>query len=110
MDVNTASASASCGTAPGWTNEVTSIQPAPAAVSRSTKWILSAVEMRAGSFCNPSRGPTSTTRTSILRMLRGLEHEQAVARGDLLVHLHADRADSPRVRRLDDVLHLHRLQ
>src|SRR5437660_4580495 len=124
MRRSTSSASAICGTALGWTNEVTSIQPNPAAESRSTKWTLSSVEMRAFSFCSPSRGPTSTTRTSAVmtstvlsvppsrcgRLSRGPEREQLRAARDLLADLDMDVGNDARVRRFDDMLHLHRLE
>ena len=60
---NTSRASASCGTRSGRTNDVTSTTGRPAAASRSTKATLSAVAIRAASFCRPSRGPTSTIVT-----------------------------------------------
>ena len=59
----TSRASASCGTRSGRTNDVTSTTGRPAAASRSTKATLSAVAIRAASFCRPSRGPTSTIVT-----------------------------------------------
>jgi len=55
----TSSASASCGTAVGLTNEVASIQRSPAAANDSMNAILAAVGIGVASFCRPSRGPTS---------------------------------------------------
>ena len=63
MALKTSAASASCGTARGLTNEVTSITGRPAADSRSTKRTFTVVGTVAEMFCKPSRGPTSTTRT-----------------------------------------------
>ena len=63
MPANTSAASAICGTHFGLTNADTSITACPAALNRLTNSILSAVETLARSFCNPSRGPTSTTVT-----------------------------------------------
>ena len=60
----TSTPSAICGTRFGSTNAATSIAGSPAADSRSMNATLSAVAIGACSFCRPSRGPTSTTRTS----------------------------------------------
>ena len=58
-----ASASASCGTALGETNDVTSTTGRPASARSSTKRTFSAAGTVAASFWRPSRGPTSTTVT-----------------------------------------------
>src|SRR5919202_6744013 len=110
MARKTSSASANWGTSRGCTNEVTSIHPKPAAVSMSTKRIFASVGMRAGSFCKPSRGPTSTTRTSMLNILRRVQHQQACSSHDLLADLDAHCPDAASMRRLNHVLHLHRLE
>src|SRR5918911_1728099 len=129
MARKTSSASAMRGTAFGCTNELTSIHPKPASESRSTKRTLTSVGMGAGSFCSPSRGPTSTMRTRrgrtsaipllyvldlvlnrFLDLILGAEGEQARAAGDLLAHLDAHLRHDARVRRLDHVLHLHRFE
>src|SRR2546423_15479014 len=82
---------------------------------------LVSVPIGAASFCRPSRGPTSTTLTLTLSFEDEgegttvmqptlVEHDQLGARLHLLANAHADRLDNARVRRLDDMLHLHRLQ
>src|SRR5579884_553533 len=63
MRVITSLASLNCGMARGLTNEVASTTGKPASASNSIKRIFCSVGMRAFSFCSPSRGPTSTTRT-----------------------------------------------
>ena len=55
----TRSASRSCGTAFGWTNEVTSMRGRPASERRFTTSTFSSVGMKSGSIWNPSRVPTS---------------------------------------------------
>src|SRR5579864_8772102 len=64
MRVNTSEASANCGMAFGLTNEVASISVRPVSLSRSIYRTLSSVEMISSSFCRPSRGPISQTRTN----------------------------------------------
>src|SRR2546426_4263166 len=59
MRAMTSSASRSCGTAFGWTNEVTSIRGRPAADSKFTTSTFCSVGMKSGSIWNPSRVPTS---------------------------------------------------
>src|SRR5919202_287715 len=121
MARKTSSASAMRGTAFGCTNELTSIHPKPASESRSTKRTLTSVGMGAGSFCSPSRGPTSTMRTRrgrtsviallyVLGLLVRADGEQARAAADLVAHLDAHLGNDARVRRLDHVLHLHRFE
>src|SRR5437867_6461327 len=74
----TCSASRSCGTAFGWTNDVTSMRGTPASLSRSTTSIFCSVGMKSGSIWKPSRVPTS----------------QIVTRsGNLIVILRLDLAD-----------------
>src|SRR5215510_13570228 len=63
MRAMTSSASRSCGTALGCTNEVTSMRGRPAADSRFTTSIFCSVGMKSGSIWNPSRVPTSHTVT-----------------------------------------------
>jgi hypothetical protein len=62
MRANTCSASASCGTHFGETNDDTSISSYPAADSASTNATFTSVGTCAFSFWSPSRGPTSTMR------------------------------------------------
>src|SRR5437764_9716675 len=121
MARKTSSASATRGPALGCTNAVTSIHANPASESRSTKRTLASVGMAAGSFCSPSRGPTSTIRTRrgrppvirllyVLRLVRRADREQARTTGDLFANLNAHVGDHASMRRLDDVLHLHRFE
>src|SRR5579884_1626064 len=63
----TAAASLNCGIARGLTNEVASTTGKPASASIWIKRIFCSVVIRAFSFCKPSRGPTSTTRTDFGR-------------------------------------------
>ena len=60
MAAITSAASAICGTHFGDTKLVASIAGRPASVNRSMSPTLTAVGTSPGSFCNPSRGPTST--------------------------------------------------
>src|SRR5207253_7158446 len=78
-----------------------------AALSLSTNAILSAVDTVADSFCSPSRGPTSTTRTFI----RGLSFqlEERAIRLDELALAAVDRLDRGVARCANRQLHLHRL-
>src|SRR6266850_3518226 len=59
MAAITASASRSCGTTLGCTNEVTSMRGTPASDSRFTTSTFCSVGMKSGSIWNPSRVPTS---------------------------------------------------
>src|SRR5213596_2904084 len=59
MRAMTSSASRSCGTALGWTNDVTSMRGRPAADRRFTTSTFCSVGMKSGSIWNPSRVPTS---------------------------------------------------
>src|SRR5690625_3323666 len=59
----TSSASASCGMAGAATKLVASITPRPVSASLSISPIFIFVGMVYGSFCSPSRGPTSTMVT-----------------------------------------------
>ncbi len=63
MPCITAVLSPICGTHFGETNEVASMTRSPASASRSISSILVAVGTTCFSFCNPSRGPTSTILT-----------------------------------------------
>src|SRR5439155_141350 len=107
MPANTCSASAICGTHFGLTKAETSMTGRFAALSLSTNAILSTVETVADSFCNPSRGPTSTTRTFI----RGLSFQldEGAIRLDELALAAIDRLDRRVARRANGQLHLHRL-
>src|SRR5204862_7158117 len=93
MAAMTASASRSCGTAFGWTNEVTSMRGTPASLRRSTTSTVCSVGMNSGSIWNPSRVPTSQIVTclgSLIVILRGGSSEP--------------RARSVRARHAEDVL------
>src|SRR6185295_1135719 len=96
--------SAICGIHLGETNAVASIAQRPALPSRSISSSLTAVGTSPGSFCRPSRGPTSTRRTDLFKgdQLRALEHLLAGGVVDFLHHAGG--------RRGDRVLHLHRLE
>src|SRR5262247_2147237 len=96
--------SAICGTHFGDTNAVASTAGSPASARRSISSSLTAVGTSPGSFCSPSRGPTSTMRTRLAKgdQLRALRHLLAGAVVDFLHHAV--------LRRGDRVLHLHRLQ
>src|SRR5688572_29800615 len=95
--------SAICGTHLGETNAVASTAGKPASARRSISSSLTAVGTSPGSFCSPSRGPTSTMRTLLkCHQLRALGHLLAGAIVDLLHHAV--------LRRGDRVLHLHRFQ
>src|SRR5438105_12469735 len=84
MAAMTASASRSCGTAFGWTNEVTSMRGTPASLSRSVTSTFASVGMNSGSIWNPSRVPTSQrvsragrfTRRSVAAAVHVEEHTQ----------------------------------
>src|SRR2546425_12866817 len=65
MRAMTSSASRSCGTALGWTNDVTSMRGRPAADRRFTTSTFCSVGMKSGSIWNPSRVPTSHTVTRL---------------------------------------------
>src|SRR5438034_10754955 len=68
--------SAICGTHFGDTNAVASTARSPASASRSMSSSLTAVGTSPGSFCSPSRGPTSTSFTKLLKRdeLRAFRH------------------------------------
>src|SRR5690606_12976309 len=76
MPASTSAASASCGTHLGLTKLVASMVRRPVADSLSTNATLSAVLIIAFSFCNPSRGPTSTIRTWDAMATSGLQCHQ----------------------------------
>ena len=63
MRAMTSAASAICGTHFRETKAVASIAGNPAAVSASISATLASVGTSVFSFCSPSRGPTSTSRT-----------------------------------------------
>src|SRR5438552_3726273 len=64
MRVKTSAASANCGMAFGLTNDVASMSVNPVSLSTLIYRTLSSVEMISSSFCRPSRGPISQTRTN----------------------------------------------
>src|SRR5690606_25713817 len=72
----TSAASASCGTHLGLTKLVASMQRRPVADRRSISSTLAAVGMMDFSFCNPSRGPTSTMRTLAGMAMSTLQRHQ----------------------------------
>src|SRR4051812_15180104 len=96
--------SAICGTHLGDTKAVASTAGRPASARRSISSSFTAVGTSPGSFCRPSRGPTSTMRTRLFKrhQLRALEHLLTRAVVDLLHYAVG--------RRGDGVLHLHRFQ
>src|SRR5215213_2325950 len=96
--------SAICGTHFGDTNAVASTAGRPASARRSMSSSLTAVGTWFGSFCRPSRGPTSTMRTRLFKrhQLRAFEHLLAGVVVNLLHHAVG--------RRRDGVLHFHGLE
>src|SRR5687767_15416906 len=96
--------SAICGIHFGDTNAVASTAGNPASARRSISSTFTAVGSSPGSFCNPSRGPTSTIFTKLFKSdeFRTLEHLLAGGVVDVLHHAVG--------RRGDGVLHLHRLE
>src|SRR5687767_12442691 len=101
--------SAICGTHFGETKAVASTAGSPASARRSMSSSFTAVGTSAFSFCRPSRGPTSTSRT-VSGILISLQRNQLRAFQNLLAcvvkHLlhHAVRG------RGNGVLHLHGFQ
>src|SRR5258708_5375358 len=85
----------------GETTAVASPAGSPASASRSISSTFTVVGTSRGSFCRPSRGPTSTilTRSFKADELRALEHLVARRVMDFLHHAVC--------RRRDGVLHLH---
>src|SRR5262247_290669 len=96
--------SAICGTHFGDTNAVASTAGSPASARRSISSSFTRVGTSRGSFCSPSRGPTSTIRTGLSKGNQLDSFEHLVSRGvmDLLHHAVGGCGDG--------VLHLHRLQ
>src|SRR5687767_1563072 len=96
--------SAICGTHFGDTNAVASTAGSPASASRSISSSFTAVGTSPGSFCRPSRGPTSTMRTFLFKgdQLGAFQHLFSGGIVHLLHHAVG--------RRGDGVLHLHRFQ
>src|SRR3954471_9961366 len=96
--------SAICGTHLGDTKAVASTAGRPASARRSISSSFTAVGTSPGSFCRPSRGPTSTMRTRLFKrhQLRALQHLLARAVVDLLHDTVG--------RRGNRVLHLHCFQ
>ena len=111
----TCALSAICGTHLGDTKLRASITGSPASDSRSISSTLTAVGTASGSFCRPSRGPTSTSlhplrAGSSQSLLFGLERDELIAFLHLLAVPRSARcATRPAMRRNDGVLHLHRL-
>src|SRR5215470_4589328 len=115
MSASTSALSAICGIHFGDTNAPASITLKPVSLSRSMSAILTAAGNALASFCRPSRGPTSTIRTSAGRRIGGL-----LALGGKrdkrrpLVHEIARRevhaVDDPVRGRHDRMLHLHCLE
>ena len=95
--------SAICGTHLGETNAPASTAGRPASASRSISADLGRERHRRGSFCRPSRGPTSTMVTragrceqlALMPRLRRLEVEQLDALRDLVAPRAAHRLDLP---------------
>src|SRR6266542_4410405 len=114
MPAITASASLSCGTALGDTNEVTSIRGMPVAASLFTTSISSPRRTRSGSIWNPSRVPTSQIVTrlgSFMEISSGTEGERAPDRAyhqlRRQVHAHLDDGLEPGAVLRDQVVHAH---
>src|SRR5687768_4872529 len=111
MRARTSAASAICGTHFGLTNAVTSTTDSPERASRFTNETLSAVEIATFSFCNPSRGPTSTMVT-----WRGIISGSWLELDELLACLNEltltafDGSHRATARRADRQLHLHRFE
>src|SRR6266571_1890064 len=112
MPAITASASLSCGTALGETNDVTSMRGMPVAESRFTASIFRSVGMKSGSIWNPSRVPTSHTVTRLgnfMAFSSGSEGERASDRAyhQLLgqMHAHLDHGLESRAVLGDEVVH-----
>src|SRR4051794_18831552 len=118
MPAKTSAASAICGTHFGLTKAETSIARRPAADNRSLNAILSPVATAALSFCNPSRGPTSTTVTragngmahSMRRQPPLFEFDERNAGLDQVPGLAVHSGDDPVSRSAHGQLHLHRLE
>src|SRR5215470_8759417 len=96
--------SAICGTHFGETNAVASTAGRPASARRSISSSLTAVGTSPGSFCSPSRGPTSTMRTRLIK------RDELRAFGDLLAGAEMHFLHHAVLRGSNRVLHLHRLQ
>jgi len=73
IEQRTSSEAAIWGTHLGCTNDPASIMPNPVDANRLTSSILVSAGMLVFSFCNPSLGPTSTTRTWSAHALLELE-------------------------------------
>src|SRR3954467_453953 len=103
--------SAICGTHFGDTNAVASTAGSPASARRSISSSLTAVASSPGSFCSPSRGPTSTMRTwSVPDFKCSLQGYELGALDDLIAGGIVDRLDHALGGRGDGVLHLHRFE
>src|SRR5262245_35501387 len=96
--------SAICGTHLGDTNAVASTAGRPASARRSISSSFTPVGTSRGSFCSPSRGPTSTILTNLSKGNQLDSFEHLVSGG--VVHLLHYAVGG----RGNGVLHLHRLQ
>src|SRR5574341_2075124 len=87
--------SAICGIHFGDTNAVASTAGSPTPASRSISSTFTAVGTSPGSFCRPSRGPTSTILTELFKgdQLRALEHLLARRIVNFLHHALGGRGD-----------------
>src|SRR5512134_4090630 len=96
--------SAICGIHLGETNAVASTAGSPAPASRSMSSTFTSVETCPGSFCSPSRGPTSTILAALRKgdQLRAFEHLLARAVVDFFHHAIGGRGNG--------VLHFHGFQ
>src|SRR5579859_7776644 len=115
MLATTSALSAICGTHFGETNAPASTARKPASASRSIKATLTAAETAFASFWSPSRGPTSTIRTSAGRRTRGLlaigrEGDQGRTLIDEIARRKVHTVDDTVRRRHDRMLHLHGLE
>src|SRR5918999_2172977 len=96
--------SAICGIHFGDTKAVASTAGRPASARRSISSTFTAVGSSPGSFCSPSRGPTSTIFTKLFKrdQFNAFEHLLAGAVVDFFHHAVRGRGDG--------VLHLHRFE
>src|SRR5215470_7263425 len=115
MPAMTAALSDICGTHFGETKAPASTARRPASASRSMSAILTATGADLASFCSPSRGPTSTMRTSAGRRMVSLLHiggerDQQRALLDEIARQEMHALYDPIRGRHDRVLHLHGLE
>src|SRR5215472_10961441 len=115
MLFKTSALSAICGTHFAETNAPASTTLNPASASRSMRPILIAAGTAVASFCSPSRGPTSTMRTSAGRRIGSLlavggKRDQRRALLDEIPGCEMHAVDDPVCGRHDRMLHLHGLE